>query len=174
MFQQGLSRLPLPPPPRKRWPSQVQGCFEAAATATGCKLEMMWNKIDGHVPEGHVSKMYTNVVTNSVMAESLRANISPLGTTYQTRAVEATVRVCEFPRLRRIYKNAASHVCDTLELPPKTYLPHSCRWPPGRPTWEMSHTSVSAGIDVSCVHSRRNTGRFQRASIGENDPKEAY
>ncbi len=70
---------------------RVNGCFEAAATSTGCTAEIEWNRVDAAIPEGHVSQPYTNVETNSAIAEAWRANMAVLGTTYQPREVEATM-----------------------------------------------------------------------------------
>ena len=71
---------------------KVEGCFNAAGTATGCEVEIEWNRIDAEsIPDGHVSQPYTNVETNSAIAEAWRANMAALGTTYKPREIEATM-----------------------------------------------------------------------------------
>lgn len=70
---------------------RVTGCFDAAATSTGCTVEIEWNKVEAVLPEGHISQPYTNVETNSAIAEAWRANMAALGTTYHPRQVEATM-----------------------------------------------------------------------------------
>ena len=59
--------------------ARVEGCFEAAGTATGCECAIEWNKIDGvdpdTVPAGHALTSYTDVATNSLLAEAMRANM---------------------------------------------------------------------------------------------------
>lgn len=63
--------------------------------ATGCEVEIEWNKIDGvdpdTVPAGHSLTSYTDVATNSLLAEAMRANMVKMGKTYRPREVEATM-----------------------------------------------------------------------------------
>ena len=62
---------------------KVQGCLEAAATATGCTAEVEWS------PEDMLPHPYDEMVSNSPMCESFRRNIGRLGTTYLPPEEEA-------------------------------------------------------------------------------------